>query len=274
MYTRILQHHNTGTMTKYDQHSSSFFGPGSSQRDFYLFSDGLAYCDKSAISGHLTLKLWFPLFYLSIGEVAGQNKLMRIAGVAVRSVWEYCTLSMHFCYSSWLRWRIINSNTPTQVPPSLIEPLLKPGRRLSEAYSKGELEPHQTSLLVEASNAQEWVRSFRSAFNMTGKVSSTGHQIFVRALSQRALLKEKMKLEARTRSMSIANSDNVVRQALHRLNGHRRITTEEETGASVAKPRFWDLTDNAAAPVCLEGNLKKLARVSQRNWKTRYFKFY
>ncbi len=86
MYTRILQHHNTGTMTKYDQHSSSFFGPGSSQRDFYLFSDGLAYCDKSAISGHLTLKLWFPLFYLSIGEVAGQNKLMRIAGVAVRSV--------------------------------------------------------------------------------------------------------------------------------------------------------------------------------------------
>lgn len=81
-----------------------------------------------------------------------------------------------------------------------------------------------------------------------------------------------MKLEARTRSVSVANSDNVVRQALHRLNGHRRITTEEETGASVAKPRFWDLTDNAAAPVCLEGNLKKLARVSQRNWKTRYFK--
>jgi hypothetical protein len=32
-----------GTMTKYDQHSSNFFGPGSSKRDFFLFSDGLAY---------------------------------------------------------------------------------------------------------------------------------------------------------------------------------------------------------------------------------------
>ena len=154
-------------MTKYDQHSSSFFGPGSSQRDFYLFSDGLAYCDKSAISGHLTLKLWFPLFYLSIGEVAGQNKLMRIAGVAV--------------------------------PPNLIEPLLKPGRRLSEAYTKSELEPHQTSLLVEASNAQEWVCDVRarSARFLIMSLIST-HTRYQNQLSPHSNTNTKLALRART----------------------------------------------------------------------------
>lgn len=81
-----------------------------------------------------------------------------------------------------------------------------------------------------------------------------------------------MKIESRSRSVSIASSDNTVKQALRRLQVHRRMERRDEAGASVAAPRFWDLTDNAAAPVCLEGDLRKLARVSQRNWKTRYFK--
>ena len=48
---------------------------------------------------------------------------------------------------------------------------------------------------------------------MTGKVSSTGHQIFFRALV-RALLKENETGSQNTFRVRV-NSDNVVRQALH-----------------------------------------------------------
>lgn len=229
-----------GVLTKYDQHGASIFGVGSKNRDFFLFSDGLAYCDRSAISGQLSLKLWFPLFYLSAGRIAGEEKLMRITGIAV--------------------------------PPNLIEPLLRPSRRLSEEYSRDELEPHQTSLLVETPHVKEWIQRFRYAFKMTGRVSQTGRQIFFKALSPRALMREREKLDKRSKSVFVANNDNVVKQALHRITAHRRLDHSQTSGASVARPRVWDCEDITQAPICLEGSLNKLARVSRRNWKTRHFK--
>ena len=105
---------------------------------------------------------------------------------------------------------------------------------------QNQLSPHSNTTLTRASRSNIGTK-FKKCIQHDRKGLFHGHQIFFRALSQRALLKEKMKLEARTRSVSVANSDNVVRQALHRLNGHRRITTEEETG-ECGKTTVLDLT--------------------------------
>eukprot|EP00940_MAST-03C_sp_MAST-3C-sp2_P001065 g1065.t1 len=240
--TRRIVHE--GVLTKYDQNSggASIFRQGHRSRNFFLFSDGLAYCDRSSISGQYSLKLWFPIFYLSVGEVLGMEQFIRISGVAI--------------------------------PPEMIAPLRKPGRRLSEEYDKNTLEGYQSSIMVECTKPREWMHAFRSAFKITGKISQVGNHIFFHALSHRALVKEESRARARSRNMSLsqAHLDSVVRDALQRLNAHRRLTQSEQVGAAVARPRRWNLNSLVAAPVSIEGFLNKLARVSQRNWKSRYFK--